>query len=179
MDSFVDTTILAPGDQYTLRVHTNDEELIVVANWVRNHSTCCLVVREHATRTHFHALFGTRKSIEQWRKDFKKQFPHLEGNKHYSLKNVKSQIGIQDYLCKGGDHLGEWPDIMEQSPYWTDTVIYAHHKSYHERHLPEVKADISAKQGNDVMVSDHTPYTLPPSPFTFTFYDINTLGIIS
>lgn len=141
-------------DQYTLRVHTHEAELIDVALWVRQHSTTCFIVREQATRAHFHAIFGTRKSVDQWRKDFKKKFPHLEGNKHYSLKSIKSQIGIKDYLCKGGN-LGELPEILERSPYWTDELILQHHTSFHERHLPEVEAAQAARQGSDSVVVDH------------------------
>lgn len=150
-------------NQYTLRVHTYDDELPVVAEWVRQNSTLCLIVREMATRAHFHAIFGTRKSIEQWRKNFKKRFPHLEGNKNYSLKDIKSQIGIKDYLCKGGN-LGELPHVMERSPSWTDQKIMEHHQSYHSRHVPEVEAAEAAKQGSDSLVSDTNGRTRVRTP---------------
>lgn len=136
---------------YTLRVHALQDELPVIAEWVRKNTTTCLIVQEEATRTHFHALFNCNKKIEQFRKDLRKSFPNLEGNKSYSLKDVKSQIGIEDYLCKG-EHLGEMPQIMEKSPSWTEDKILQHHKSYWERHVPEEKANTLAKCGNDSVV---------------------------
>jgi len=138
----------------TLRVHTFSDELPVVAEWVRKNTTTCLIVREEATREHFHALFETRKKLEQFRKDFRIQFPHLKGNSGYSLKNVRSQIGIEDYLCKG-EYLGSLPEILEKSPSWTEEKIYTHHKSYWDRHVTEDVANKQAKNGNDsvVMVS--------------------------
>lgn len=151
-------------EMYTLRVHTSSDELLIVAKWLREHAVFCLVVQEMASRVHFHGIFSTRKNINQWRKDFKKQFPHLMGNKHYSLKDVKSQIGIKDYLCKGGETLGEMPVILERSPYWTDELILKHHTSYHERHMPEVAANLAAKQGSDSIISDNAGRTRVRTP---------------
>ena len=136
---------------YTLRVHALQDELPVIAEWVRKNSNICLIVQEEATRTHFHALFTCPKKIEQFRKDLRKKFPNLEGNKSYSLKDVKSQIGIEDYLCKG-EHLGEMPIIMEKSPSWTDEKILSHHTSYWERHQTEDNANKLAKTGNDSII---------------------------
>jgi len=112
------------------------------------------VVREHATREHFHALFSSRKKIEQFRKDFRKNFPDLKGNSGYSLKDVKSEIGIQDYICKG-DSLGIMPEVLEASPMWDETKIKGHHESYwnrHEHHKSEEEANVLAKTGNDTLI---------------------------
>lgn len=137
---------------YTLRVHLPQDELWFVAEWVKNNTNLCLIVQEEATRTHFHALFTCPKTIEQFRKDLRKRFPQLEGNKTYSLKNVKSQKGIEDYLCKG-EAKGILPVILKKSSSWTDEKILQHHTSYWERHVTEEESNKQAKQGSDSVIS--------------------------
>ena len=137
---------------YHLRVHTFSDHLAVVAEWVRKHSFTCLIVEETATRDHLHALFTIAKTMEQWRKDFKNEFPDLEGNKHYGLKKARSELGLEDYLCKGGKE-GELPTILERSPSWTDEKILAHHLSYHKRHTDMELANTIVKTGSDVVTN--------------------------
>lgn len=83
------------------------------------------------------------------------RFPNLVGNASYSLKNVKSQIGIEDYICKGGETLGEMPEVMEASPSWTEERIFKHHKQYHDRFITEKLANERAKKGSDSVIADN------------------------
>jgi len=137
-----------------LRIHGPADQLPVYAEWVRRNTTTCLIVQEAGERDHIHSLIETRKKIEQFRKDMKRQFPSLEGNKDYSMKNVKSQIGIEDYLCKGED-LGQLPIVLQQSVSWTDEKILHHHQSYWERHSTETRANQAAKRGSDSVITGH------------------------
>jgi len=147
---------------YTLRVHEGCYPLSTVAIWVRHNTMECLIVREEANREHFHAIFTIRKKIEQFRKDFRKEFPELKGNSGYSLKDVKSQIGIEDYLCKG-EAQGSLPDVIEASPIWTEEKVKGHHESYWKRHegcKTEDEANHLAKTGNDTVILSGTINTL-------------------
>jgi len=165
MDTFVQVNENSPDGKCThhLRVHTHEEELLVVAEWLKHNSLICLVVREVATRVHFHAIFNTRKSEAQWRKDFKARFPHLLGNKHYSLKKIKSTDGIEDYLCKG-EKPGILPEILQASRSWNMTHVQRHHDSYWERHQEEQVSNQKAKQGSDSIVSTSRGKSIVRSP---------------
>lgn len=136
-----------------LRIHGLEDELPVYAEWVRKNTTTCLIVKETGQRGHIHALIETRKKLEQFRKDMKRQFPNLEGNRDYSMKNVKSQEGIEDYLCKG-EGLGNLPFIYQKSISWTDEKIQDHHQSYWNRHSTEEQANKAAKQGSDSITTN-------------------------
>ena len=134
-----------------LRIHGLEDELPVYAEWVRKNTTTCLIVKETGERGHIHCLIETKKKLEQFRKNMKLQFPNLEGNKSYSMKDVRSDKGIQDYLCKG-ECLGEMPFVYEKSPSWTDEKIKQHHESYWARHIQETLANTLAKTGNDSII---------------------------
>ena len=134
-----------------LRIHGLEDELPVYAEWVRKNTTICLIVKETGERGHIHCLIETKKKLAQFRKDMKIRFPLLIGNQNYSMKDVKSQIGIEDYLCKG-EHLGEMPVVYEKSPSWTDEKILQHHQSYWVRHTEETVANKLVKTGNDSII---------------------------
>lgn len=132
----------------TLRSHKDLDE---VSKWIRNNSTECLIVTETATRDHIHALFIPKsKTIDSFRKQFKKNFPSHIGNQHYSLKDVKSEIGIKDYLCKG-ETRGQLPIVLQKSSSWTDAIIQEHHDVYWSRHETEEEANAAAKKGSDAI----------------------------
>jgi hypothetical protein len=134
-----------------LRIHGLEDELPVYAEWVRKNTTTCLIVKETGERGHIHCLIETKKKLAQFRKNMKERFPNLEGNKSYSMKDVKSQIGMEDYLCKG-EHLGEMPFVYEKSPSWTEEKILHHHQSYWSRHTQETLANTLAKTGSDSII---------------------------
>ena len=165
MDNFAQVSEVNPDGKCThhLRVHALEDELVVIAEWVRQHALVCLIVREQATRAHFHAIFATRKSEAQWRKDFKARFPHLEGNKHYSLRKIKSSDGIEDYICKG-EKPGVLPEVMEASRSWTQSHIQRHHETYWDRHQEEQVSTARAKAGSDSVISDHKGKTIVRTP---------------
>ena len=165
MESFAVISEVNPDGKcsHHLRVHAPEDELLVIAEWVRSRAMTCLIVREEGTRTHFHAIFGTRKSEAQWRKDFKARFPHLLGNKHYSLRKIRTNDGMEDYLCKG-EKPGVLPVVLEASKSWAQSHIQRHHESYWDRHQEEQVSTERAKAGSDSVISDHKGKTLVRTP---------------
>jgi len=139
-----------------LRIHGLEDELPVYAEWVRKNTTTCLIVKETGERGHIHCLIETRAKLETFRKHMKIQFPQLEGNKSYSMKDVRSDLGIQDYLCKG-ECLDEMPFVYEKSSSWTEEKILQHHQSYWARHTQETLANTLAKTGNDSIIPAGKP----------------------
>lgn len=142
-----------------IRCHT---DLLKVAKWLKNHSYECFVVREQGDREHIHSYLQPKTpngnpNIDSYRKQFKKEFPHLKGNKDFSMTVVKSPIGIQNYLCKGNKE-GEVPDMLEASPEWDAERILKNHKEYWSRINTEENANTNAKSGSDSAVE----LILPP-----------------
>lgn len=56
-----------------------------------------------ANRPHIHCYIDYKLTMSTFRQRLKKEFPQMDGNKDYSLKQVDNPASLMSYICKEGD----------------------------------------------------------------------------
>lgn len=120
---------------YHLRVTSTFEECNQIALFICSFSSvpfvsCWEVSKDGKGHSHTHISFDG--SIDALRKRIKKKFPHLDGNKHYSLERVKTTPTLNiEYVCKGSSR-GVYELILQRNCDHLNANF-----AYHDRHTPK------------------------------------------
>jgi len=121
--------------------HTDDENLKEYSQFLSSYKEPFILVVEpeddEVKRTHTHAVLQTDITINTFRKQLKKKFPLINGNKDFSIVIVKNQDEMLRYVCKGQ---------KDQLPLVVETTINKELiVDYHKRFWEEQKTFKSAK----------------------------------
>lgn len=85
--------------------HSNDEILEMFKLFMTSYAVPLIMVIEEAddevNRTHTHSLIQTPITINTFRKQLKKKFPDINGNKDFSITQVKDPYAMLRYVAKG------------------------------------------------------------------------------
>lgn len=110
---------------FHFRVHTDNLDFEDLIKFIKSHSVTTLIVKELGDRPHIHSIISPIKTVSTFRQQFLKAFPMCKGNKCYSLEEVKDEIKMKNYLCKGNSKT-EKPDVVHNN----DVDIDLHHNQY-------------------------------------------------
>lgn len=99
-------SLLPLGKYLALRVNVDDITTPShIGDFFKSYEAPFITVVENAdesvNRTHTHTLVKTDKNIDAFRKQFKKVFEHLNGNKDFSLQQVSDPEASFRYVSKG------------------------------------------------------------------------------
>lgn len=85
--------------------HIDDENLKQYVKFLEHYAVPFIVVvepeDEEVRRTHTHAVLQTNITINTFRKQLKKEFPLINGNKDFSIVITKNLDEMLRYVCKG------------------------------------------------------------------------------
>lgn len=97
--------------------HTDNPQLEQIKKFVTNYAVPTITVLEEAdeevNRTHTHTFIQTNITINTFRKQLKKEFPLLNGNKDFQLCQVKDTDAMLRYVSKG--KISEAPQVIYSS----------------------------------------------------------------
>lgn len=123
--------------------HTDDENLRQYHEFIQHFGKPYILVVEQADeevkRTHTHAWIQDEITIDAFRKQLKKRFPLINGNKDFSIVRVKNPDEMLRYVCKGvsDDHM---PLVVGA------TITKLDINDYHKRYW-EARKDFKASKG--------------------------------
>lgn len=115
----------------------------------------CIIGKEvDASRPHFQMYINYNKSLSYFRQTFKKRFNEAEGNKDYSLSEVKNRESILSYVMKENvyktkgfsqselDAIPKWKNAQE---YKKDALQYSKSKNTNEQIVEKLRQVYNSK----------------------------------
>lgn len=141
--------------------------------FLNERTTRCLLVTENSDsdckQVHMHCMFESvhnndEGKCQSLRREFKKWFPFLDGNKDYSLKGADETGWI--YICKGPDTNNQTYSIVNFKQNVTDVEVMAWHLTYWANRETHIQS-----QSNSTVINKYsvTCVEKPPRKKTLTW----------
>lgn len=124
------TTSIGEIGLWHLRIHYGEYNLGHLLEFIRARCDMLICVKEvDANRPHIHCVITKfRQTMSTFRQQLVKEFPHIVGNKSYSL-NVKDDVNAQVRYCCKGENKDATPDVL----YVRDDIdVKSNHDKYWE-----------------------------------------------
>jgi len=133
------------GEYHHLRVFTENVDLDKLVDFLKQNTDVLCIVSEISkigNRPHIHSTIRFKKSISQFRDNFRKEFPQLFGNKSYSINPVRNYDSNIKYCLKG--KANDWPDVLYTS--LTDLEVKQYYNEYWQMNDMLLKAKSKKQQ---------------------------------
>lgn len=141
------------GEYHHLRVFTENTNLTKLVDFLKQNTDVLCIVSEISKlghRPHIHATIRFKKSINQFRDNFRKEFPQLFGNKSYSISAVKNYDSNIKYCLKG--KANDYPDVLYTS--LSDLEVKQYYNEYWAMMDGILKSKAKSKEPSSLPLSE-------------------------